>query len=302
MKRLTVFLFVLFLIGGLFLVGSNVIQAQAGFSNSDLSGTYVFHYSGADGSLLNFTVPSLDQSNPFNFSCCGPIPPPSLSANVVQIPFSLPVITPTGGAGSFVADGSGNITSGAGFNFHESVHFVGPPMNINIIGAEGDGSVATYFISPFQNGQFSLSQLKVGMVITVSGLFTPGFDGTFTITGVSEPTATTSAFLTVNNTTLGNEIPSPLGRAVSTGYLIRNQSCNFTLTGTYTVNSDGTGTMNLFPTGPCITLPPPPNGGITFNLLLARKGHGGVFHTTPMPSQPAGITYSSFFTGSFDKQ
>lgn len=258
---------------------------QTGFSNSSLSGTYVFHFSGSGGDLLNFSVPTLNLANPFNFSCCGPIPPASISANFTSIQLSLPVALPSGGAASFSADGSGNITSGNGFFFHEAAQFFVFP-NVVILSAQTAGPSSVQYNYAVTHG----TPFSVGMAVNIAGFLDPGFNGAFVISAVGPDS------FVVSNPNAPNAIEIAAGVTIS-GYVIQGQSCNFTLTGTYSVNSDGTGTMNLIPNGSCITAP-----SITFNLLLARKGDGGVFFITPIPSQPQGLTYSSFTTGSFTKQ
>lgn len=264
------------------------VSGQSSFSNASLSGTYALHFSGSGGDLVNFSVFTLNPANPFNFSCCGPIPPASISANFASFPYSLPVTLPSGGAASFVADGNGNITSGNGFFFHQSANFVVFP-NITILNAQPADPSSVLYVYGFNGGPL-VSPFSVGMAVTIGGFQTQGFNGTFVITAFDQ-----NSFV-VSNPNPPQAIDGAAFVNIS-GWVIQDHSCNFTVTGNYTVNSDGTGTMNLTPAGSCITAP-----NITFNLLLAKKGQGGVFYTTPTPSQPPGLTYGSFATGSFTKQ
>jgi hypothetical protein len=280
-----------FVLGPMVLVlalASVQVSGQSGFSNASLSGTYALHFSGSDGDLLNFSVTTLNQAKPFNFSCCGPIPPPSLSGNFTKFPYSLPVTLPSAGAASFVADGNGNITSGNGFFFRQSVNFVVFP-NITILSAQPAGPSSVQYNYGFNGGPI-VSPFSVGMAVTIGGFPTAGLNGTFVVTA-----SDLNSFV-VNNPNPPQVIEGAAGVNIS-GWVIQDHSCNFTLTGSYSVNPDGTGTMNLTPTGSCITA-----SNVTFNLLLAKKGVGGVFYTTPSPSQPPGITFGSFATGSFTKQ
>jgi hypothetical protein len=264
------------------------VSGQSSFSDASLSGTYALHFSGSGGELVNFSVTTLNQDHPFNFSCCGPIPPPSLSANFTNFPYSLPVTLPSGGAASFVADGNGNITSGNGFFFRQSVNFVVFP-NITILSAQPAGPSSVQYNYGFNGGPI-VSPFSVGMAVTIGGFQSPGLNGTFVITAIN-----LNSFV-VSNPNAPQVLEGAAGVQIS-GWVIQDHSCNFTVTGSYAVNPDGTGTMNLTPTGSCITAP-----SITFNLLLAKKGQGGVFYTTPTPSQPPGLTFGSFATGSFTKQ
>ncbi len=167
------------------------------FSNASLSGKYVFHYSGTAGDHVDIRIPLDNDGNQ----------PP-----VIFSFMTVPVLTPTHGIGTFVADGGGNITSGAGFNFAERL-----------------------------------------------------------------------------NETNENDPSVPPSVAVV------SRSCNVSsITGTYSINSDGTGTMTLSPVGPSC-----PGETVTLNLILGRRGGAGVFYTTPA-ADPG--TFSGIVSGGFTKQ
>src|SRR5215472_14924893 len=83
-------------------------------------------------------------------------------------------------------------------------------------------------------------------------------------------------------------------------YTVLDKSCNFTLTGTYSITS-GTSTLTVNPVGPCIT----PGLTATFNLLPgnAERKDGvefGVMYLSA-PIANAG-SFSTFLNGSFFKQ
>jgi len=81
-------------------------------------------------------------------------------------------------------------------------------------------------------------------------------------------------------------------------YTVQDDSCNFTLTGTDSINSDGSGTITLRPVGSCI--PAQVSAGASFNILLGRKGDGGIMNMTFSPGPPT--AFSTFLSGSFIKQ
>lgn len=163
---------------------------------------------------------ALNVGNPLNNfppgspNCPSPpnqFPCPSVNFANPEPQLSLPIAEPMSIAGQFVADGAGNITSGSGFVFSQSLHTT-------------DGMTYTVF----------------------------------------------------------------------------DRSCNFTLTGTYSITS-GTSTMTINPVGTCIT----PGLSATFNLLPgnAERRDGvefGVMYLSSPIANPGG--FSSFFNGSFFKQ
>ena len=83
-------------------------------------------------------------------------------------------------------------------------------------------------------------------------------------------------------------------------YTVLDKSCNFTLTGTYSITS-GISTLTVNPVGPCIT----PGLSATFNLLPgnAERRDGVEFGIMYLSSPIANSgTFSSFLNGSFFKQ
>lgn len=75
-----------------------------------------------------------------------------------------------------------------------------------------------------------------------------------------------------------------------------DHSCDMTFTGTYNVNSDGTGTMTLIPNGPCDL-----SGGapIPFHIRMAKKGNEGVFISVT-PGEAG--NFSTIMSGSFARK
>jgi hypothetical protein len=75
-----------------------------------------------------------------------------------------------------------------------------------------------------------------------------------------------------------------------------DHSCDMTFTGTYNINSDGTGTMTLIPNGPCDL-----SGGapIPFRIRMAGKGNEGVFISVT-PGEAG--NFSTIMSGSFAKK
>ncbi len=83
-------------------------------------------------------------------------------------------------------------------------------------------------------------------------------------------------------------------------YTVHDRSCNFTLTGTYSITGAAS-TLTVNPVGPCI----PPGTSATFNLLtgnVERKDgvEFGVMYLSPPIANPG--TFSTFLNGSFFKQ
>lgn len=159
MRRLTVLLFALLVIGGLAVVGSKAIHAQAGFSNASLSGTYVFHFAGTSSSPISIPVPVADPSFP------------------VQ-PANFPIPTPQGGIGEIQADGAGNITAGSGTTFSQGLtetQAPGLPPSFSVVDKSCDTTfVGTYSINPDGSGT---------MTLTPSGsCHSPGKTFTFNLT------------------------------------------------------------------------------------------------------------------------
>jgi hypothetical protein len=197
------------------------VHGQGTLSNADIVGSYAFNLVGSGGDQVQFSVPgTLSQSVPLNVVpngtfgaiCDSPTNP------CFQVDFAnpapqlnLPIATPLSLAGHFVADGAGNITSGSGFVFSQSLHTT-------------DGA----------------------------------------------------------------------------NYTVFDRSCNFTLTGTYSITG-GTSTLTVNPVGPCIT----PGLSATFNLLPgnAERKDGVEFGVIYLSSPIANSgTFSSFLNGSFFKQ
>jgi hypothetical protein len=197
------------------------VHGQGTLSNADIVGSYAFKLVGSGGDQVQFSVPgTLNQGVPINVVpngtfgaiCDSPTNP------CFQVDFanptpqlSLPIVTPQSIAGHFVADGAGNITSGSGFVFSQSLQ---------------------------------------------------------TTDGVT--------------------------------YTVRDRSCNFTLTGTYSITG-GTNTLTVNPVGPCIT----PGLSATFNLLPgnAERRDGvefGVMYLSSPIANPG--SFSTFLNGSFFKQ
>lgn len=83
-------------------------------------------------------------------------------------------------------------------------------------------------------------------------------------------------------------------------YTVVDRSCNFTLTGSYSIKG-GTGTMTINPVGTCI----PPGLSVTLNLLPGSAGRtagiefGVVYLSAPIANPGA---FSTFLNGSFFKQ
>jgi hypothetical protein len=172
MKRLTMLLCTLLLVGGLVVWASNTTHAAPGFSNASLSGTYVFHMSGNRGhSFVRFPV--VTQGNPA----------------MALVEFPLPV--PFSAIGDMQADGAGHITVG----------------NITIAAQD--------------------------LAIT----------------------------------------PNPGGGPIPT-FVVVDASCTSTFTGTYSVGSDGTGTITIIPSDPCPAFSGKPKD---LTLKLVNKGAEGVF-------------------------
>jgi hypothetical protein len=194
------------------------VRGQTSFSNSSLSGTYIFQLTGSDGDLAQLTVTgTLNQSVPISSppllnqaQFCVDFGTVCYSININNTILTLPILRPQLIAGQFVADGAGNIASGSGYRFDEGV-------------TSNDG----------QN------------------------------------------------------------------YAVQNHSCNFTLTGNYSVLSSGAGTLTINPIGPCINI-----SSATFNLLVGgskREGvESGVMSLDSPKLNPGG--FSTFFVGSFAKQ
>ncbi len=157
MKKLTVFLFALLVIGGLAVTGSKVIHAQPGFSNASLSGTYVFHFAGNGSSSISLPVPVASP----------PAPQPVEAA-------TFPITTPQGGVGEIQADGAGNITAGSGtfFSQHvmETVDGSGFPT-FTVVDNSCDITVAgTYSINADGSGTMTLT--PSGSCISPGGTIT----------------------------------------------------------------------------------------------------------------------------------
>jgi len=197
------------------------VHGQGTLSNGDITGSYAFSLVGSSGERVQFSVPgTLNQGVPLNVvpngtlgAFCDSPTNPCFQVNFVspgpQLTF--PIASPLSLAGNFVADGAGNITSGSGFVFSQSLQ-------------------------------------------TTDGM----------------------------------------------NYTVLDKSCNFTLTGTYSITG-ATSTMTLNPVGPCI----PAGLTATFNLLPgnAERRDGvefGVMHLSS-PIVNSG-TFSSFLNGSFFKQ
>lgn len=75
-------------------------------------------------------------------------------------------------------------------------------------------------------------------------------------------------------------------------YPVVDNSCSVSITGTYSINVDGTGTMTLNIAGPC-------GSPVTLNLILTGGGAGAVFYTTPAPNPDA---FSTVVSGTFALQ
>jgi len=129
----------------------------------------------------------------------------------------------------------------------------------------------------------------------------PGPTLTFPIV---EPRSLAGTFVSdgAGNITSGSGFVFSQGLQTTDGsnYTVVDKSCNFTVTGTYSITS-ATSTMTLNPVGPCI----PPGLTATFNLLPgnAERRDGvefGVMHLSS-PIVNSG-TFSSFLNGSFFKQ
>jgi hypothetical protein len=196
------------------------VHGQGTLSNADIVGSYAFNLVGSSGDQIQFNVPgTLNQGVPLNVvpngtpgAFCAPnIPCFEVNFANPAPQLSFPIAEPMSIAGQFVADGAGNITSGSGFVFSQTLH-------------------------------------------TTDGMT----------------------------------------------YTVVDKSCNFALTGTYSIAS-GTSTLTVNPVGPCIT----PGLSATFNLLPgnAERRDGvefGVMHLNA-PIANSG-TFSTFLNGSFFKQ
>lgn len=239
MKRITVLLV-------LFVLASGHVLGQAGFSNSNLSGTYPFSLSGVSSSILTFQpqVPLQTLVNGQPTELLLPMdtqplqvltvdPSGAVVVQTVQIPLDVrfppaqytvgfPVLQPLSITGTFTADGAGNITGGGGFFF-------------------------------------SQKYVPQGAIDPSTGF---RFGGT---------------------------------------YQVEDASCSFTLTGTYSINPDGSGTITLQPVGPCVAAQV--SAGATFNILLGRKGNAGIMNMVfSIPPAAPPTTFSTFMSGSFIKQ
>ncbi|HEY6305542.1 MAG TPA: hypothetical protein VI488_03665 [Candidatus Angelobacter sp.] len=231
MKRLMILSLVLMvcLVGVVWVTGEFLrpVHGQGTLSNADIVGSYAFSLVGSGGEPIQFFVPgTLNQGNPVtlctpgSLGCITTDPPESANTSgtgyilnfVSPGPtLTLPIVEPMSIAGQFVSDGAGNITSGSGFVFSQSLHTT-------------DGA----------------------------------------------------------------------------NYTVFDRSCNFTLTGTYSITG-GTSTMTINPVGTCIT----PGLSATFNLLPgnAERKDGvefGVMYLSAPIANHGG--FSSFFNGSFFKQ
>jgi hypothetical protein len=196
------------------------VHGQGTLSDADIVGSYAFNLVGSSGEPIQLFIPgTLNVANPLNNFPPGspncPSPPnqfPCPSVNLAPGPqVTLPMVQPLSLAGNFVSDGAGNITSGSGFVFTQSLHTT-------------DGA----------------------------------------------------------------------------NYTVFDRSCNFTLTGTYSITS-ASSTLTVNPVGPCIT----PGLSATFNLLPgnAERKDGvefGVMYLSAPIANPGG--FSTFLNGSFFKQ
>lgn len=203
------------------------VRGQGTLSNADITGSYAFSLVGSSGEQVQFSVPgTLNQGHPVTLCTPGSLgcittdaPESTNTSGIGYIlnfvspgpTLTLPIVQPLSLAGNFVADGAGNITSGSGFAFSQSV-----------------------------------------------------------------------------NSTEGMT------------YTVVDKSCNFTLTGTYSLTG-GTNTMTLNPVGPCVI----PGLTATFNLLPgnAERKDGVEFGVMYLNAPIAnGGGFSSFLNGSFFKQ
>ncbi len=144
MKKWRVFPLALVLVLMVGLEGSHLVpaQAQAGFSNASLSGTYVFHWAGTHGSQLNLgLVTGLVNGVP-------------VISNV-----SIPVTVPDNGIGEIQADGAGNITSGSAFGFSQFLTQSGgqPPVFTVLDNPCNSTITGTYSINPNGSGTITLA-------------------------------------------------------------------------------------------------------------------------------------------------
>ncbi len=215
-KVATIFAVIVVLAGLAFTIWGK--PAKSKLSNSSLSGTYAFSFSGSSGGPIQFSVPgTLKISNPLNNfppgtpNCPPParFPCPSVNFANPGPKFSFPIMLPSSVAGQFMADGDGNIPSGSGFVFSQEFKTT-------------DGA----------------------------------------------------------------------------NYTVEDKSCNFTLTGSFSVLSDGTGTLTITPVGPCIS-PQIEATGVSFNLLVGARGDSGVAFSAPVPDTGG---FATFFAGNFTKQ
>lgn len=196
------------------------VHGQGALSNADIAGSYAFNLFGPTGEMTQLVIPgTVNVADPFTSTPPGsptcPSPPNQFPCDQVNLvgptQISIPTAPQQSIAGQFVADGAGNITSGSGFVFKQSLQ-------------------------------------------TTDGMH----------------------------------------------YTVVDKSCNFTLTGTYSITS-GTSTLTVNPVGSCIT----PGLSAVLTVLpgnVERKNgveFGVMYLTAPIAN--AG-TFSSFLNGSFFKQ
>lgn len=114
-----------------------------------------------------------------------------------------------------------------------------------------------------QEGCFRRPTIRFQIPLDVrfpAGQYTVGFPalqplsitGTFTADGASNITGGSGFFSSQKYVPQGAIDPNS-GFRVGGTYRVEDNSCNFTLTGTYSINPDGSGTITLQPVGLCVT-------------------------------------------------
>ena len=109
------------------------VRGQGTVSNADFLGSYAFNLVGNGGQQIQFSVPgTLDQGTPLSVvpngtlgAVCDEAPPtPCFQVNFASPTpkLVLPILQPMSVAGTFVADGAGNITSGSALVFDQSLN------------------------------------------------------------------------------------------------------------------------------------------------------------------------------------
>ena len=159
------------------------VHGQGTLTDADIVGSYAFNLVGSGGEQIQFNVPgTLSQSVPLNVvpngtpgAICDSPTNPCFQVDFAspQLRLTLPIAEPMSIAGQFVADGAGNITSGSGFVFSQSLHTT-------------DGMTYTVFDRSCNfttlTGTYSITSGASTMTLNPAGpCITPGLSATLTL-------------------------------------------------------------------------------------------------------------------------